>query len=111
MLARLLRCGSIKEPGAEYTEGRLHHIDTNLQQMERMREAYWLRYPSTSPLKLKWRAGAVRHCLHVLPGETIFELGAGSGLWTEHLTHVLKGRNPITAAVFNDEYLTSACKK
>jgi dolichol-phosphate mannosyltransferase len=89
----------------------LQRIDTNLQQMERTREAYWLRYPSTSPLKLKWRAAAVRHCFHVLPGETVLELGSGSGLWTEHLTQVLKGRNPITAAVFNDEYLTSARKK
>jgi SAM-dependent methyltransferase len=62
-------------------------------------------------LKLKWRAAAVRHCFHVLPGETIFELGSGSGLWTEHLTAALKGRNPITAAVFNDDYVTSARQK
>ena len=36
--------------------------------------------------KLRWRALTVRHCFHVLPGESILELGAGSGLWTEHLT-------------------------
>jgi SAM-dependent methyltransferase len=34
------------------------------------------------------------------------ELGAGSGLWTQHLTTVLRGQNPITAAVFNDEFAT-----
>jgi len=50
---------------------------------------------------LRWRALAVRHCFHVLPGERILELGAGSGLWTEHLTAVLRGENPITAVVFN----------
>src|SRR5580693_8213856 len=72
--------------------------------MERNRERYWLRYPSTSPFKLKRRAMAVRHCFHVLPGETILELGAGSGLWTEHLTSVLRGENPIVATVFNDEF-------
>lgn len=80
-------------------------LETNLADMERSRERYWLRYPSTSPVKLKWRAIAVRHCFHVLPGETILELGAGSGLWTEHLTTVLRGENPIVATVFNDEFL------
>ena len=89
----------------------MQNLETNLQQMERTREAYWLRYPSTSPLKLKWRAAAVRHCFHVLPGETILELGAGTGLWTEHLSKELKGRNPITAAVFNDDYVEPARQK
>lgn len=69
--------------------------------MEGHREAYWLRYPTTSPIKLRWRAIAVRHCFHVMPGETILEIGAGSGLWTAHLTEMLRGENPITAAVFN----------
>ena len=76
-------------------------IERNLREMELQREKYWLRYPHTSPLKLRWRAIAVRHCFHVLPGESILELGAGSGLWTEHLTEVLRGENPITAAVLN----------
>ena len=80
-------------------------LQENLKSMERGREAYWRRYPKTSPLKLRWRAQAVRQCFHVLPGESILELGAGSGLWTEHLSAVLRGENPITAAVFNDEYV------
>jgi dolichol-phosphate mannosyltransferase len=78
-------------------------IERNLSEMELSREAYWRRYPGTSPFKLRRRALTVRHCLHVLPGERILELGAGSGLWTEHLTAVLRGENPITAAVFNKE--------
>jgi dolichol-phosphate mannosyltransferase len=78
-------------------------LEQNLQEMESTREAYWLRYPATSPLKLRWRALTVRHCFHILDGESILELGAGSGLWTEHLATVLHGENPITAAVFNDE--------
>src|SRR5215510_9287897 len=84
-------------------------IERNLCQMELSREAYWLRYPGTSPFKLRRRALTVRHCLHVLPGEKILELGAGSGLWTEHLTDVLRGENPITAATFDDS-LTSAAR-
>lgn len=80
-------------------------VENNLSEMELSREAYWLRYPGTSPFKLRRRALTVRHCLHVLPGERILELGAGSGLWTKHLTEVLRGENPITAAVFNENLL------
>ncbi|HTW65138.1 MAG TPA: class I SAM-dependent methyltransferase [Bryobacteraceae bacterium] len=87
------------------------NVESNLLEMERVREAYWLRYPGTSPLKLTWRAIAVRHCFHLLPGETILELGAGSGLWTAHLDDVLKGRNPITAAVFNADLAHLAAQR
>src|SRR5215469_2802811 len=80
-------------------------LEQNLQLMEKSREAYWLRYPVTSPMKLRWRAITFRHSFHVLPGETILELGAGSGLWTEHVTNVLRNENPITGAVFNRELL------
>ena len=73
--------------------------------MERTREAYWLRYAATSPIKLRWRALAFRHSFHVLPGETILELGAGSGLWTEHLASAMRGENQITGVVFNRELL------
>jgi len=79
-------------------------LEENLKSMERSREAYWLRRPETSRLKLRWRALTVRHSFHVLPGESVLELGAGSGLWTEHLSEVLRGENPITAVVFNDEF-------
>ncbi|MBA3262630.1 MAG: glycosyltransferase [Thermoleophilaceae bacterium] len=80
----------------------------NLREMERTREAYWLRHPSTSSTKLHWRAVTVRHCFHVLPGESILEIGAGSGLWTKHLTSVLRGENPVTAAAFNADLAEQA---
>jgi dolichol-phosphate mannosyltransferase len=83
-------------------------LERNLREMERSREAYWRRYPATSPVKLRWRALTVRHCFHVLPGESILELGAGSGLWTTHLTQTLRGENPITAAVFNRDLADEA---
>jgi SAM-dependent methyltransferase len=86
-------------------------IERNLHEMELSREAYWLRYPGTSPFKLRRRALTVRHCLHVLPGERMLELGAGSGLWTEHLTAVLRGENLITAAVFHKELAEAASAK
>jgi dolichol-phosphate mannosyltransferase len=82
-------------------------LEENLKRMEQSREAYWRRHPSTSSFKLRWRALTVRHSFHVLPGESILELGAGSGLWTTHLSGVLRGENPITATVFNDEFAES----
>ncbi len=86
-------------------------LEQNLQEMEVTRESYWRRYPKTSPIKLRWRALTVRHCFHVLPGESILELGAGTGLWTEHLASTLRGENPITAAVFNQEFLAEATER
>lgn len=73
----------------------------NLQDMERTREAYWRRYPATSPTRLGWRARAVRHALHVTAGESILEIGAGSGLWTRELERALPD-SALTAAVFNE---------
>jgi dolichol-phosphate mannosyltransferase len=80
----------------------------NLSEIERSREAYWRRYPQTSPTRLRWRANAARHALHIAPAESVLELGAGSGLWTEHLGEVLSGASPITAAVFNPELAEAA---
>ena len=79
-------------------------LEENLREMERTREEYWLRYPATSPTKLEWRALTVRHAFHVLPGERVLELGAGTGLWTEHLTAALRGECPITAVVFDEAF-------
>jgi dolichol-phosphate mannosyltransferase len=86
-------------------------VESNLAAMEKVREAYWSKYQSTAAIKLRWRAVTVRHCFHVLPGETILELGAGSGLWTAHLSEVLSSRNPIVGAVFNSEFLEHANQK
>ncbi len=91
--------------------GRSATLEKNLAEMERTREAYWLRHPNTAPHKLRWRANTVRHSFHVLPGESILEVGAGSGLWTEHLAEVVHGANPITAAVFNDDLAERAMAK
>ncbi len=86
-------------------------LEQNLIEMERSRENYWRRNPATSLVKLRWRALTVRHCFHVLPGESILELGAGSGLWTEHLATTMRGENPITAVVFNEDFAAEAAAR
>lgn len=47
-----------------------------------------------------WRAQAFRHLVHLLPGQTILELGSGDGLFTRALATVSRGENPITALSF-----------
>jgi protein-L-isoaspartate O-methyltransferase len=83
-------------------------LAANLREMESTRERYWLRYPETSPVKLRGRAVTVRHSFHVVPGESILEIGAGSGLWTEHLAGMFRGENELTAAVFNEDLASQA---
>src|ERR1041385_29645 len=83
-------------------------LQDNLLEMERTREAYWLGHPETSPVKLRWRAVTVRHAFHVLPTESILEIGAGSGLWTQHLATVFRDENDVTAAVFNGDLASQA---
>jgi dolichol-phosphate mannosyltransferase len=80
----------------------------NLSEMELTREAYWARYPATSPTRLRWRAQAVRHALHVTAGESILEIGAGSGLWTEHVRASVGAGPSITEAVFNADLAVEA---
>ena len=79
-------------------------VEQNLREMELARERYFQAFPGSSPFKLRWRAMTVRHCFHVLPGEHVLELGAGSGLWTKHLAEVLGPENSITAAVFDGQF-------
>jgi SAM-dependent methyltransferase len=82
-------------------------LEQNLREMERTRETYWRSYPQSSPHRLRWRALTVRHSFHVLPGESILEIGAGGGIWTSELAAVFRGENEITAAIFNSDLAES----
>lgn len=83
-------------------------MEDALGNFERWRESRWQKHPEAAELKLRWRALSVKHLLHILPGETVLELGAGSGLWTRQLQAVFKGENPITSAVFSPDLLARA---
>jgi dolichol-phosphate mannosyltransferase len=83
-------------------------LEENLREMELASDTYWRKYPGSTPIKLRWRALTVRHCFHVLPGESILVLGAGSGLFTQHLDEVLKHENAITAVVFDERFQQSS---
>jgi dolichol-phosphate mannosyltransferase len=67
---------------------------------ERYRDDYWRKQDPIVADRLLWRAQTFRHMVHLLPGETILELGCGEGLFTRALHQVSRGENPITAVAF-----------
>jgi dolichol-phosphate mannosyltransferase len=68
---------------------------------ERVREAYWKqRYPIIDD-RMLWRAQTFRHVMHLLPGQSILELGCGDGHFTRELAKVTRGECPSTAVTFD----------
>lgn len=68
---------------------------------ERFRDRHWQHQDPIHQTRLLWRAQAFRHLVHLLPGQTILELGCGQGLFTQQLLRVSRGENPITAISFS----------
>jgi SAM-dependent methyltransferase len=71
---------------------------------EQYRDRYWSKKDPIYHDRLLWRAQTFRHIVHLLPNETILELGCGRGLLTQELVYVSRGENPITAVTFNHNH-------
>src|SRR6266403_2490491 len=69
---------------------------------ERYRDEYWRKRDPIAADRLLWRAQAFRHIVHLLPGQTILELGCGQGLFTRALLRVCREENSITAVTFQN---------
>ena len=67
---------------------------------ERYRDNYWQHRDPILPDRLLWRAQTFRHTVHLLPGQTILEVGCGRGQFTHSLKKVTRGENPITTVTF-----------
>ncbi len=67
---------------------------------EQYREQYLRLRDPISEDRMLWRAQTFRHLMHLLPGQTILELGCGDGVFTRRLSMVSRGENPITAISF-----------
>lgn len=67
---------------------------------ERYRDLYWRKHDPIVDDRLLWRAQTFRHTVHLLPGQTILELGCGELRLTRTLLRVSRGENPITAVTF-----------
>ncbi len=69
---------------------------------ERYCDEYWRKRDPIADDRLLWRAQTFRHTVHLLPGQTILELGCGEGLFTHALLQVSRGENRITTVTFQE---------
>jgi dolichol-phosphate mannosyltransferase len=75
---------------------------------EKTRDEYFVRRDPIASDRLRWRAQTFRHMVHLLPGQSILEIGCGQGLFTRQLIQVTHSRNPITAVTFDSSNEESA---
>jgi putative flippase GtrA/SAM-dependent methyltransferase len=87
----------------QHTEGHSMSAKEHLEQSfirEQYREEYWRRRDPIIDDRMLWRANSFRHMMHLLPGQTILEIGGGSGRFTRRLVEVSRGECPITVVTF-----------
>jgi dolichol-phosphate mannosyltransferase len=75
-------------------------IVKTLTMRERYRDDYRRKRDPIAEDRLLWRAHTFRQCVHLMPGQTILELGCGDARFTRKLYRVSRGENPITAVTF-----------
>lgn len=68
---------------------------------ERFRDRYWEDHDPIIDKRLLWRAQSFRHRVHLLPTQTVLELGCGQGRFTQLLLKVSRGENPVTCVTFD----------
>jgi dolichol-phosphate mannosyltransferase len=74
---------------------------STLSMRERVRDAYWRHRDPIVEDRMRWRAQSFRHIMHVLPHQTILELGCGDGIFTRRLVDTTRNECPITAVTFD----------
>src|SRR5947199_568059 len=77
-----------------------HSLLSTLAIREQYRDEYWRKRDPIIEDRLLWRAQTFRHTVHLLPRQTILELGCGELRLTRVLLRVSRNENPITAATF-----------
>src|SRR5438045_2115058 len=70
---------------------------------EKYRDEYWQKHDPILDDRLLWRAQTFRHTVHLLPGQTILELGCAELRFTRALLRVSRGENSITAVTFQEQ--------
>lgn len=68
---------------------------------EHFRDEYRRKRDPIAADRLQWRAQTFRHLTHVLPGQSVLEIGCGDGQFTQALSLAMRNENPITAASFD----------
>jgi dolichol-phosphate mannosyltransferase len=72
---------------------------------EQYRDWYLQHRDPVAEDRMLWRAQTFRHMVHLLPGQTILEVGCGNGHFTQALHRISRGENPITAITLGPEGL------
>jgi dolichol-phosphate mannosyltransferase len=67
---------------------------------EQYRDWYLQHNDPIAEERMLWRAHTFRHMVHLLPRQTVLELGCGQGIFTRQLVRVSRGENPITTVTF-----------
>jgi len=76
-------------------------LNAPLALRERVRELYWKRRDPIIEDRMLWRAQTFRHIMHVLPGQSILEIGCGDGTFTRQLAKVTRGECLLTTVTFD----------
>jgi dolichol-phosphate mannosyltransferase len=76
-------------------------LSSTLALRERVREVYWKRRDLIIEDRMLWRAQIFRHVMHVLPGQSILEIGCGDGAFTRQLAKMTRGECPVTTVTFD----------
>jgi dolichol-phosphate mannosyltransferase len=96
---------SSPEPVAESVSGFPKNVlMSNLAVRESYRDEYWRNHDPIVEDRLLWRAQTFRHTVHLLPGQSILELGCGELRLTRALLRVSRGENKITAVTFESSF-------
>src|SRR5262245_55070223 len=70
---------------------------------EKVRDQYAERRDPIAEDRMLWRAQTFRHMVHLLPGQTILEIGCGLGWLTRPLALVSREECPITSVTFQPD--------
>jgi 2-polyprenyl-3-methyl-5-hydroxy-6-metoxy-1,4-benzoquinol methylase len=73
-----------------------------LLKQEELRTYYWTKIDHFVEMRMGWRASVVRHLFHILPRQSVLEIGAGNGVFSKALGKATRHECPITLAVFNN---------
>jgi len=81
------------------------YLTSKLSKQEQNRTIYWNRFDPFVDLRMEWRASMMRHLFHILPGQSILEIGGGNGKFTRAIEQATRGECEITSVVFSQEHL------
>src|SRR5262249_46356750 len=76
--------------------GSAESMMSTLSMREEVRSVYSKHHDPIFDDRMLWRAQSFRHIMHLLPGNTILELGCGDGAFTRQLVNTTRTECPIT---------------